>query len=362
MTDLLARPGWESLGEAALVTAAFVALLFVLSRFLPGRRIAGARTGDEPPRTYIMNGLPAFVLVLALAIGGHAAGWFSLAALAHNALSYLFVANAFALAFALALYFAGRKRRRDASGALAGFWLGVARNPQLWGVDLKLFSYRPSLIGLALVNLSLAAAQLEEHGALSDSMILYQAFAFLYLFNHFQFEHGLVFTWDVIAERFGFMLVWGDYVLVPFFYALPGWYAIDRTEPLAWGEMACLVALFAFGLALCRGANEQKHRFKLDPRARIWGRPAETLGGRLLVSGFWGIGRHLNYTGEICVYLAVALTAGFRSAVPYLLPLWIIALLAHRAVRDERRCREKYGPLWDAYVKRARFRIVPYLY
>jgi hypothetical protein len=31
----------------------------------------------------------------------------------------------------------------------------------------------------------------------------------------------------------------------------------------------------------------------------IWGKPAETLGGRLLVSGFRGIGRKLNHTGEI---------------------------------------------------------------
>jgi delta14-sterol reductase len=362
MADLLARPDWDSIGEAALLAAGFVVLLFVLSRFLPGRRVTGARTGDEPSRTYVMNGLPAFVLVLAVALGGHAAGWFSLAALARNAVAYVIVANAFAVALAVALYLGGRKREHEASGVLAGFWLGVARNPRLWGVDLKLFSYRPSLIGLALVNLSLAAAQIEEQGALSEAMILYQAFTFLYLFNHFQFEHGLVFTWDVIAERFGFMLLWGDYVLVPFFYSLPGWYAIDRVDPLSWGETAGLVGLFAFGLALCRGANEQKHRFKLDPAARIWGRPAEALGGRLLVSGFWGIGRHLNYTGEICVYLAFALTAGFRSAVPYLLPLWISALLAHRAVRDERRCREKYGPLWDEYVKRARFRIVPYLY
>ncbi|MGH8488681.1 MAG: DUF1295 domain-containing protein, partial [Gammaproteobacteria bacterium] len=111
-----------------------------------------------------------------------------------------------------------------------------------------------------------------------------------------------------------------------------------------------------------RGANEQKHRFKADPSARIWGRPAETLGGRLLVSGFWGIGRHLNYSGEICVYLAFALTTGFGSVLPYLLPAWLIALLIHRARRDERRCYAKYGTLWTQYTHRARFRMLPFVY
>ena len=37
---------------------------------------------------------------------------------------------------------------------------------------------------------------------------------------------------DVIAERFGWMLIWGDYVLVPFFYSLPGWFLV-RNEELA---------------------------------------------------------------------------------------------------------------------------------
>jgi len=80
------------------------------------------------------------------------------------------------------------------------------------------------------------------------------------------------------------------------------------------------------------------------------------------VSGFWGIGRHLNYSGEICIYAAFALTTGFTSPIPYLLPAWLTVLLVHRAWRDERRCRERYGELWTHYTARARFRMVPYLY
>jgi Delta14-sterol reductase len=123
-----------------------------------------------------------------------------------------------------------------------------------------------------------------------------------------------------------------------------------------------LALLCVFGVVLLRGANAQKARFKANPRVRIWGKPAQTLGGKLLVSGWWGIGRKLNYTGDFTVYLAIALTTGFGSPVPYLLPLWLGSLLVQRAARDDRRCRERYGALWDEYCARARFRMVPWLY
>ena len=102
--------------------------------------------------------------------------------------------------------------------------------------------------------------------------------------------------------------------------------------------------------------------FKRDREAPIWGRAPETVGGRLLVSGWWGIGRKINYTGEIMVYFSFALCTGFQSFVPYLLPLWLCVLLPHRAWRDEKRCREKYGALWDEYTARAKFRMIPFVY
>jgi delta14-sterol reductase len=94
----------------------------------------------------------------------------------------------------------------------------------------------------------------------------------------------------------------------------------------------------------------------------IWGEKAEAVGGRLLISGWWGIGRHLNYTGEIGVYLALTLTTGFHTFIPYLLPLWMLVLLAHRAYRDDRRCRAKYGAAWHAYCAHTHFRMFPFVY
>ena len=44
------------------------------------------------------------------------------------------------------------------------------------------------------------------------------------------------------------------------------------------------------------------------------------------MSGFWGIGRKLNYTGELMIYMAWTLTTGFHSIIPYILPLWLAVL------------------------------------
>lgn len=351
------RLSMHGLVEAALGISAFVALLLLGSIALPGRMEAGSPSAAGSSPKYKLNGLLLFLLVMIGALAGHWAGLFSLASIPPRLPALFVAANVLAFAASLALLLRKRGRKK-----LADFFYGVETTPSWLGIDLKMFSYRPSLIGLGLINLSLAALQIQLHGHLSMRMALYQIFCLVYLANYFQFEYGMLFTWDILVERFGWMLVWGDYVLVPFFYALPGWYLVHNLDPLPPAEAAGSVLLYTGGFWLFRGANQQKNRFKRDANARIWGRPARSLDGRLLVSGFWGIGRKLNYTGELCMYYAWTLLCGFQSFVPYLVPLWLTIFLPHRAWRDEKRCRTKYGGLWEQYCSRARFRMIPFVY
>ena len=346
------------LGALALV-GVFVGTLFAGALALPGPVVDGQPLADGTRRRYKLTGMRLFLLahvgLLLVFVPPHALG------LVVDRFWELFVAaNVLALVASVVLFVQGRRRVPDAG--LRDFAMGVELDPSWLGVDLKMFAYQPSLIGLWWLVLGFAAASLARHGALTLRMALYELFWWVYLVTHYRREAFMLQTWDVIAEKFGLGLVWGDLVLVPFFYSVGGWVLVDDTEPLAPGAAVALVALFALALWLFRGSNDQKHRFKADHTTRIWGRPAEAIDGRLLVSGWWGIGRHLNYTGEVLVYLAIALTTGTRSIVPYLLPLWLAGLLAHRALRDERRCRAKYGALWEAYCARARFRMVPFVY
>ncbi|KUM73432.1 hypothetical protein [Streptomyces curacoi] len=354
------------LGEgltAAVFFTAFMVVLFLGTRCLPGRWAEGAPLADGSRERYRLNGMLLFSLcVLAVLVT---------ALVRPTALAYpvrhwqaLFVAaNVFSLIAAVWLWADGRQRRGPgARSAAVDCFLGVRLNPKLAGVDLKMFAYRPSLIGLFLFNVSCAAAQGLEQGSLSQRMILYQVMFFVYIANFFQFEEGMLFTWDVMSERFGWMLVWGDLVLVPFFYSLPGHVLIDVSAPLGAGQALLSTSAFLLGFWVFRGANAQKHRFRRSGATHIWGRPAQTLEGRLLVSGFWGIGRKLNYTGEFLVYAAWTSLCGASSMLPYLVLLWLSALFVHRARRDDRRCRAKYGELWDRYCRKVRYRLVPFVY
>lgn len=348
------------LGGAALAWCAFVGVLFAASKLLPGPVHEGRGTGGGPPRRYRLNGLLLFGLTAVAVAATAAAGMWSPAVIARHFAEIAVVANAFALVLSVALYLRGRRDGRWPP--LRDFFSGVERDPEWLGVDLKMFSYRPSLIGLGLVNVAFAFLQYERHGAVSTAMGLYVGMTLLYVANYFHFEHGMLFTWDILEERFGLGLVWGDYAFVPFFYSLPGWYLVDRVEPLGAGTATAAIVLYVLGFWLFRGANEQKHRFKRDPRAPVWGAPPATLEGRLLVSGFWGIGRKLNYTGELLMYYAWTLPCGVGSIVPYLPALWLTVFFPHRAQRDERRCRAKYGALWAKYCERVPFRMIPFVY
>lgn len=356
----------EGLATAALMLAVFLAALGLGSRVLPGRRMKGAVLADSTQITYTLNGLSLF-LATALALGAlQVTGVFSLATVHAHFLPLLVMANVLAFTMTFALWVKGARAGAPRRPGLAGFikdaFFGLELNPRGAGLDLKMFAYRPSLIGLAVLNASFAVVQWEQTGTLTTPMLLYQGMTFAYVFNYFQFEYGMLHTWDVIAENFGWMLVWGDYVLVPFFYCISGWFLLDPAHAIAPWAAAVLPLTYAIGMWIFRGANEQKDRFKRDPSAPIWGRTPETLGGRILVSGFWGIGRKLNYSGELMVYFSWTLLTGFQSFVPYLLPGWLLGLLIHRAWRDEERCAAKYGPLWEEYRRRARFRMFPFVY
>ena len=361
----LALTPW-SLAVALAGYCGFFFALLLASRVLPGKRVLGFAQPDGQRKTYVLNGLSLFVLTHMVVIAGTLALGLSLAPLITTHFWPLVIAaNVFSIAWSLLLYVRGRERGAPLPGKPSGrglvrdFCMGVELNPTWKDVDLKVFAYQPSLIGLGLLVAAFGYAQHEQLGHLTPQMVLYQAFWWLYLFTHYRDEPGVLSMYDVIAEKFGFMLVWGDLVLVPFFYCIAGWYLVDQSAPMSTPGLLALVAMFSLGLWIFRGANKQKHTFKIDPTAKIWGRTPQLLGGRLLVSGWWGLGRKINYTGELTVYFAIAATAGLAHLGPFLVPLWLLSLLVHRAWRDEQRCSAKYGDLWTQYCRVVPVRMLP---
>mmetsp|Transcript_48004 Transcript_48004/g.56081 ORF Transcript_48004/g.56081 Transcript_48004/m.56081 type:complete len:148 (+) Transcript_48004:339-782(+) len=145
-------------------------------------------------------------------------------------------------------------------------------------------------------------------------------------------------------------------LLYPFFYCIGVWSIINHilNVDLTQHEMIAVVLLFYAGWCLTRGANLQKYWFKRNPElptcffGLIHQTPVRP-NSRILCSGFWGLSRHINYFGEITQAIAIALPGYFVSGsfVPFLYPLYYVALFIPRAQDDGKICAAKYGQEWD---------------
>ena len=253
---------------------------------------------------------------------------------------------------------------------LRDLYLGRRANPQPFGgrADAKMFLYLAGAVLLELNLLSFAAHHFLTHpDDPSPGVVLYVALFTWFVCDYLVFERVHLYTYDLFAERLGFKLVWGCLAWYPYFYAVGLWSVADLPDPEAPAWLLVLAAaLFFAGWTLSRGSNLQKFRFKRDPERAFLGIRPRALGDgerRLLVSGFWGLSRHVNYLGEILMAVGLTLALGRPGMlVPWLYPLYYLALLLPRERDDDRRCAAKYGPLWERYREQVRWRIVPGIY
>jgi protein-S-isoprenylcysteine O-methyltransferase Ste14 len=196
---------------------------------------------------------------------------------------------------------------------------------------------------------------------LSTVLILY------FILDYLIFEEVHLFTYDLFAERIGFKLCWGCMVFYPYFYSIFLWATVDLPDPQTpvW-LLAIYVLIFISGWILARGANMQKYFFKRNPGRAFLGIVPETItdGNKtLLVNGFWGMSRHINYLGEILMATGIILCTGYPALIwPWLYPLYYVVLLFFRQRDDNKRCSLKYGELWKTYVKKVPYKIIPYIY
>ncbi len=136
------------------------------------------------------------------------------------------------------------------------------------------------------------------------------------------------------------MLVFGDYVFIPFVFSVQCHYLINYPNHEGIGSYLFFIfnlVLFLFGYYVFRTSNSQKNQFKTDPTKEIWGEKPKTVGGKLLISGFWGIGKHMNYTGDLIMALAYCLPCGLQLP-GYAYVIYLTILLTHRAFRDDAKC------------------------
>lgn len=199
----------------------------------------------------------------------------------------------------------------------------------------------------------------------------------IYVVDFFWNEEWYTRTVDISHDHFGFMLAWGDTTFLPAFYTLQTQYLARYDVDVTPTQNVLLLVLGCAGYALFRSANHQRYRVRAhqsDPSLKVWGSPATfirckywTADGKehqsvLLTCGWWGLARHANYLGDLMMAFAMCATCGFDHVLPWSYFLYLAALLHHRAWRDERRCRSKYGKHWQEYCDAVPYLIVPGVY
>ncbi|KIV80344.1 hypothetical protein PV11_07850 [Exophiala sideris] len=430
LAKLKAQTPWPENGLSGLFnfqviawTLAYYALSLALQLFLPGEEVEGTtlRTGGR--HHYKFNAFNSAVLILAgLAIGTAVNGAdFVVWTFIWDNLPQLVTANLL-VSYALAIYVylasfgvprpgqVNPQNRELAEGGVSGnilydFFIGRELNPRIavpsWipvaggqVIDIKAFmEMRPGLLGWLILDLAFIAHQYKAHGFVSDSIVLITLFQGLYVLDALYMEPAILTTIDLIQDGFGFMLAFGDVVWVPFIYSLQARYLAVYPLSLGITGVAGVLAIQALGYYIFRSANNQKNRFRTnpnDPRVSHLETITTESGSKLLVSGWWGTARHINYLGDWIMSYSYTLPTGIAGYIihnyqnpvtgavtreveqgpargwgmlfTYFYVVYFGVLLIHRERRDDEKCRRKYGKDWEKYCSRVSSRILPGVY
>lgn len=272
--------------------------------------------------------------------------------------------------------------------------------PLIGEVDLKEWcELRPGMMGWIILNCAWCAQQYRNFGFVTDSIICITIVQALYIIDSWWFEPAILTTMDITTDGFGMMLAFGDLVWVPFVYSMQTRYLSVHPLSLGPAGLAGTLSLIGLGFYIFRSANSQKNTFRTNPNdpsvAHLKYIETNT-GSKLLITGWWGIARHINYLGDwiqswpyslptrLAGYQILAAGAGAAGqgayimkdgreviqgnargwAVPitYFYIVYFAVLLIHRERRDDEKCHRKYGEDWDKYKKIVRWRIIPGIY
>jgi 7-dehydrocholesterol reductase len=291
------------------------------------------------------------------------------------------VANIFGFCLAIfayfkAHYFPSHPEDVKISGSLIyDFFMGIELNPRLGKFDFKLFfNGRPGIIGWSIINISFMAAQKHKFDTISNSMVLVVILQLIYIVDYFYHEDWYLCTIDIAHDHFGWYLGWGDVVWLPFNYTLQALYLTYQPYELSSEGFIFILALGLMGYCIFRVANNQKKHFREDHRTLIFGSQptyieatyrtsdGKTHQSNLLTSGMWGVARHFNYFGDLCLSYAFCGACGFQHILPYFYIIYMTILLVSRVERDQSRLQQKYGPKWDEYCAKVPWKILPFVY
>lgn len=298
-----------------------------------------------------------------------------------NFIPFLMTANLFGLFFVYYLYQRDKinyynKNEDDKIGynELFRFFRGLKFHPTLIGVDIKQWTNcRFGMASWQVIIILFLFYHMGKYG-LNYSILSTVLLQTVYIGKFFYWETGYFNTLDITLDRAGYYICWGCLVFIPSFYTFTVYYLINR-NPMINNTYTAII--FFSGLLftyLNYEVDRQKEVFKSDKENAIinfkkakylnvqYIKNDKIVDSKLLLSGFWGISRHMNYTFEILMSACWCLVGFQYGILPFAYLFYIIFLLVHRIYRDEKKCSEKYGEYWNKYCNLVKYRLIKYIY
>lgn len=364
---------------AWLLIGTFALWQLALMKLLPGRQYQSTVTPMGNIPLYKDNGLLSYLLTFAVYFGlSLGLGLFQPGIIFHHFGDILGALNLTALVFCVFLYLKGRYYPSTTDNSHTGnfifdYYWGTELYPRILGWDIKQFTNcRFGMTGWSLSVVSFAFAQHEIYGQAQWSIILSAALLFIYLLKFFIWEEGYMKSMDIQVDRAGFYLCWGCLVWVPAVYTSPILFMVHHPVALHWALALLIFTAGLISIWLNYWADYQRQTVRATGgNTTIWGKKPQliqatytTENGQqkqniLLASGFWGISRHFHYIPEILSAFFWSCATGFTYFAPFFYVIFLTILLTHRSIRDDHKCRNKYGSYWEEYCKLVPYKIIP---
>lgn len=330
---------------------------------------------------YYCSAYVSFYTTLALAAALHFTGVFPLYTIIDEFGPLMSVAILSGFIVSFVAYFSAIARgatHRMTGYPIYDFFMGAELNPRMFGIlDFKMFfEVRLPWFILILLSCGAAARQYENYGYVSGEVGFLVMAHFLYANACSKGEELIVTTWDMYYEKWGFMLIFWNLAGVPLSYCHCTIYlanhhpSVYRWNPYVLGA---LYVSYLFVYWVWDSCNSQKNRFRSMERGTLVYRntfpqlPWQTIqnpkkiptatGDAILADGWYGLARKVHYTCDMYFAFCWGLITGFNSPFPWFYPVFFCCMIAHRALRDIERCRDKYGESWREYERQ-----VPYLF
>merc|ERR1712032_36094 len=199
----------------------------------------------------------------------------------------------------------------------------------------------------------------------------------LYANACFKGEEFITTTYDIATDHFGWMLAFWNLAGVPFSYCFSSLFILSNgcfNHSLLYDTALFVLLLVAY--YIWDTANMQKNVFRANQMGKTWTRrkfawPTFDYGniknpnylkdgnGTLFLDGWYKYARKPHYAADVIMAAVWGLATGVEAFWPYWYVLFFAPFLIHRTLRDEARCKKKYGELWKRYEKKVPYRFLP---